>query len=214
MPAARPHSEQNLAEVGSTAPQCPQDLASGAPHSSQNLACGRFSRWHRGQCIPSVSRFRIASAGQDQASRHPGGRRSSASPTVPRGYGSPDPTASRPPAPAWLPLAVSPLADPFPSASVAQQRGRRSVAPVASWSQRNHLPGRQPDTRRPRRSVERGPSPTGRRARSVGGGAQTPALADGLAPPSPRAVGADREAAGAATCGPCQSLGPSSRPVR
>ena len=42
----------------------------------------------------------------------------------------------------------------------------------------------------------------------------TPALADGLAPPSPREVGADREAAGAVTCGPCQSLGPSSRPVR
>ena len=58
-PVARPHSEQNLAVVESAAPQCPQDRARGAPHSSQNLACGRFSRWHRGQCIPSVSRFRI-----------------------------------------------------------------------------------------------------------------------------------------------------------
>ena len=50
---ARPHSEQNLAAVESAAPQCPQDRARGAPHSSQNLACGRFSRWHRGQCIPT-----------------------------------------------------------------------------------------------------------------------------------------------------------------
>ena len=33
-------------------------------------ACGRFSRWHRGQCISNVSRFRLA-AGHDHASPDP-----------------------------------------------------------------------------------------------------------------------------------------------
>ncbi len=32
----------------------------GPAHSSQNFACGRFSCWHRGQCISNVSRFRLA----------------------------------------------------------------------------------------------------------------------------------------------------------
>ena len=39
------------------------------PHASQNVACGRFSCWHRGQCILSVSRVRMGPAGQD---RRPG----------------------------------------------------------------------------------------------------------------------------------------------
>ena len=51
----------------------------GLPHSSQNFACGRFSCWHRGHRIPSVSRVRIVSGQPGTASRHPGRRRSSAS---------------------------------------------------------------------------------------------------------------------------------------
>jgi hypothetical protein len=36
----------------------------GPAHSSQNVACGRFSCWHRGHSIASVSRIRIVSACQ------------------------------------------------------------------------------------------------------------------------------------------------------
>ena len=110
-PAGRPHSEQNLADVESAAPQCPQDRARGAPHSSQNLACGRFSRWHRGQGMSNVSRVRIAAAGHVRASQDPGSRRAWASRPPPGGARQPDPTVSRPLAPAWLPLPVGPLAD-------------------------------------------------------------------------------------------------------
>ncbi len=61
----------------------------GVPHSSQNVACGRFSCWHRGHRIPSVSRVRIVSACRDSASPPPGDRRTSASLAVPWGHGSP-----------------------------------------------------------------------------------------------------------------------------
>jgi hypothetical protein len=71
---------------------------SGVPHASQNVACGRFSCWHRGQCIPSVSRFRIVRGQPGTASRHPGSHQSSASrPSL--GARQPDPSASRPRAP-------------------------------------------------------------------------------------------------------------------
>ena len=83
----------------------------GVPHASQNVACGRFSCWHRGHRIPSVSRVRIVSACRDSASRHPGSRRSSASRPSPGGTAAPTlPRAGlgrQPPAP----LPVSPLAD-------------------------------------------------------------------------------------------------------
>ena len=74
------------------------DPLKGLAHSSQNFACGRFSCWHRGHRIPSVSRVRIVQRRQAHASRHPGRRRSSASRPF-RGDGRPDPTATRPRAP-------------------------------------------------------------------------------------------------------------------
>ena len=86
----------------------------GVPHAPQNFACGRFSCWHRGQGILSVSRVRIvsgrpgqrhgtrAAAGARRPGRPPGARQS-------RPYREPAPGASR-----WVPLPVSPLADPIP----------------------------------------------------------------------------------------------------
>ena len=56
----------------------------GPPHSSQNFACGRFSCWHRGQCISDVSRFRLA-AGHDHASPDPAAAAGTWRPGRPRG---------------------------------------------------------------------------------------------------------------------------------
>ena len=70
----------------------------GLPHSSQNFACGRFSCWHRGHRIPSVSRVRIVS-GQPGTRR---GTRAAAGARLPGrsvGHGRPDPTPTRPRAP-------------------------------------------------------------------------------------------------------------------
>ena len=86
----------------------------GVPHASQNFACGRFSCWHRGQCISSVSRFRIVSG--QPGTRH--GTRAAAGarlPGRPVGHGRPDPTPTRPRAPdgrfrAWF--ALEPVGEP------------------------------------------------------------------------------------------------------
>jgi hypothetical protein len=71
----------------------------GVPHASQNVACGRFSCWHRGQCIPSVSRVRIV-RGLPGTPRH-GTRAATGArlPGRPVGHGRPDPTLTRPRAP-------------------------------------------------------------------------------------------------------------------
>ena len=70
----------------------------GVPHSPQNFACGRFSCWHRGHRIPSVSRVRIVSG--QPGTRH--GTRAAAGARHPGrsvGHGRPDPTPTRPRAP-------------------------------------------------------------------------------------------------------------------
>src|SRR4029453_16835939 len=67
----------------------------GVPHSRQNLACGGLSCWHRGHRIPSVSRVRIVSACQGLHVTTSGRRRTLAS-RLSLGFGSPDPTPTRP----------------------------------------------------------------------------------------------------------------------
>ena len=61
----------------------------GPAHSSQNFACGRFSCWHRGQCIPSVSRFRIVSGQPGTSVTAPGSPPKLGVPAVPWGTGAP-----------------------------------------------------------------------------------------------------------------------------
>jgi hypothetical protein len=54
-----------------SAPDCAVGFSAfkGQAHSSQNVACGRLSCWHRGQCILSVSRFRVRSDRPGSVSR-------------------------------------------------------------------------------------------------------------------------------------------------
>jgi hypothetical protein len=59
------------------------------PHSSQNFACGRFSCWHRGHGIPSVSRVRIVSTYQGLRVTAPGSPPKLGVPAVPWGTGAP-----------------------------------------------------------------------------------------------------------------------------
>jgi hypothetical protein len=61
----------------------------GVPHASQNVACGRFSCWHRGHRIPSVSRVRIVSACQGLRVTTPGPPPELSVPAVPWGTGAP-----------------------------------------------------------------------------------------------------------------------------
>ena len=61
----------------------------GLPHSSQNFACGRFSCWHRGHRIPSVSRVRIVSACQGLRVTASGQPPELGVPAVPCGTGAP-----------------------------------------------------------------------------------------------------------------------------
>jgi hypothetical protein len=69
-----------LSRDGQRSPTVPTGSGRDAPHSSQNWACGQFSRWHRGQGMPSVSRFPIASCRPGQSVTAPraaaGARRS------------------------------------------------------------------------------------------------------------------------------------------
>jgi hypothetical protein len=61
----------------------------GVPCASQNVACGRFSCWHRGQGIPSVSRVWIVSACQGLRVTAPGPPPKLGVPAVPWGTGAP-----------------------------------------------------------------------------------------------------------------------------
>ena len=103
----------------------------GPVHSSQNFACGRFSCWHRGQCIANVSRFRLA-AGHDHASPDPWAAAGTWRPGRPRG------ATAVPTLPDWRPQAPAGLLRPG-SRSVGGShnplevgRGRRRALPPGS----------------------------------------------------------------------------------
>jgi hypothetical protein len=184
-PAVRPHSEQNLAEVESAAPQCPQDRARNAPHSSQNLACGRFSRWHRGQGMSNVSRVRISSRRPRSPVTGPREPPELGVPAAPAAR-QPDPTASRPRAPdgRFRPgLAQKPFGGPRPAAPTGQ----------------NLRPRHAPDSYTPSGS----PDPDSLEA------PPEPADSDAVAPPRDRALA--RLAHGSAGCRPYRS--PKPRPI-
>src|SRR5262249_36888462 len=63
-PVGWAHSEQDFAVAESWAPQWLQARASGAAHSSQNLAPGRFSCRQREHCMPSLPAG-LATGGRD-----------------------------------------------------------------------------------------------------------------------------------------------------
>ena len=110
----------------------------GVPHAPQNVACGRFSCWHRGHRIPSVSRVRIVS-GRPGTPRH--GTRAAAGARRPGrsvGHGRPDPTPTRPRAPDgrfWGVVRPGACGE-TPSAAPTSQNSRLRHAPdryTPSW---------------------------------------------------------------------------------
>ena len=157
----------------------------GVPHSSQNFACGRFSCWHRGQGIPSVSRVRIVSGQPGTASRHPGRRQSSASRPF-HGARRPDPTPTRPRAPDgrfWGVVRPGACGE-TPSAAPTGQNSRLRHAPdgyTPSWRP-DPDPLEPPPEPAERDAVETaGTTPPGGRSREPGGfpGARASATSPG-----------------------------------